>query len=233
MAKGPGHPAGSHIIITQHTPPRRILLHPGSTVTRTHGTLHATDRQAKAAKQHLYSTVLISCCGTVNLYRDTTQVHSLHYMAHRCHAIGSESPQSRDRQNKSGVPAPAPMSLLHAQAQCPRTWRLSVMAHGPLPLAGRLSCQSLRRNAVRGGLGDFICSPSGHPILYKTMGTAPLASSGTLSESHSNSACCVQLSFTSRVQSCRTSMCCGEIAFPQAWNNPKPHGRATTPLARA
>lgn len=49
----------------------------------------------------------------------------------------------------------------------------------------------------------------------------------------SHSACCVQLSLTSRPQSCRISVCCGEIGFPQAWDNPKPHRRATTPLARA
>ena len=40
---------------------------------------------------------------------------------------------------------------------------METICHGPLPLAGRLSCQSLRRNAVR-GLVTSSAQLEGHPL---------------------------------------------------------------------
>lgn len=170
--KGSGLPAGSHIIITQYTPPRRIFASPWQ-YCNPHARYPSCNGPASRGSQAAPPThVLLRrwpySTDTTPRYCHLVQGQQQSTWRTDAHSIGSESPQSRDRHTIWG-PRPAPMALLHARRNAHAQGVES--CHGPLPLAGRLSCQSLRRNAVR-GFGDFICSAWG-AILWM-MGTAPL-----------------------------------------------------------
>lgn len=146
-------------------------------------------------------------------------------MSHRGHAISSESPQTQSRDRKTNPGSPPSSNGL---APCPgaKPTPMETVCHGPLPLAGRLSFACPFGVMQYGAcLVTSSAQPEGHPaqddghcfarlryIIASGHGGGALESV----EFHNQIACCVQLSLTSRLQSCRISGCCGEIAWEQS-----------------
>lgn len=109
-----------------------------------------------------------------------------------------------DRQ--SGVPAwlQWPCSLPSAVPT-----PMETVCHGPPPLAGRLSCQSLRRNAVR-GLVTSSAHAEGHPV-----DDGEALGSLRILQSHNHSACCGQLSVTRGLSHAGSASAVGSVATLQ------------------